>query len=199
MSAIEGKADIDQTLLTNLGPTLPKANVMQITWRMDNSGVRECGRSSAWLRLPHPSFAGQACSASSAPEWEDRHEVVAAISPGFRCRHLGPHSMGPPSYEYLAEANPVLHANRETHPETHRGLLRPIFRVCPCFPTRCASFFCTDQADRRRTRTFRNMAGAPRSSCSGASTGRSSSMPARSAQGLGRFLRSSGALGLSRG
>src|SRR6476469_5222512 len=92
MSAIEGKADIDQPLLTNLGPTLPKANVMQITWRMDNSGVRECGRSSVWLRLPHLSFAGQACSASSAPEWEDRHEsgrcrhTIATIAAWAQCR-----------------------------------------------------------------------------------------------------------------
>ena len=35
-----------------------------------------------------------------------RHDVVAAILPGFRCRHLGPPCNGPPSCEYLAEAYP---------------------------------------------------------------------------------------------
>ena len=54
---------------------ITKADVMQVTWRMDNSGVRECGRSSVWLRLPHLPFVRRGCSASSASEWEDRHLV----------------------------------------------------------------------------------------------------------------------------
>ena len=33
-----------------------------------------------------------------------RHDVVAAISPGFRCRHLGPHAMAPRRVS-IAEAN----------------------------------------------------------------------------------------------
>src|SRR6476659_8378670 len=117
---------------------------MQITWRMDNSGVRECGRSSAWLRLPHLPFLRRGYSASSESEWEDRHEsgrcrrTIATIAASARCRSrdivgfpLSPSGAsiqwGPPSYEYLAEANPVLHANSEINPWTHRGLLRPLF------------------------------------------------------------------------
>jgi hypothetical protein len=65
---------------------------MQITWRMDNSGVRECGRSSVWLRLPHLPFLRRGCSAGSAPEWEDPHEsgrcrrTIATIAASARGR-----------------------------------------------------------------------------------------------------------------
>jgi hypothetical protein len=53
---------------------------MQIIWRMDNSGVRERGRSSVWLRLPHLPFLRRGCSASSASEWEDRHRAALTLS-----------------------------------------------------------------------------------------------------------------------
>ena len=73
-----------------ISPRLPR--FMQITWPMDNSGVRECGRSSVWLRLPHLSFLRRECAASSAPEWEDRREsgrcrrTIATIAASARCR-----------------------------------------------------------------------------------------------------------------
>ena len=60
-----------------------KADVMQITWRMDNSGVRECGRSSVWLRLPHLPFLRRGCSASSASEWEDRQKIGTWATAGW--------------------------------------------------------------------------------------------------------------------
>ena len=98
---------------------LTKADVTQITCRMDNSGVRECGRSSVWLRLPHLPFLRRGCSASSVPESEDRRgsgrcrRTIATIAASARCRSrdiagLSPSGAscgGPPSCDCLAETH----------------------------------------------------------------------------------------------
>ena len=83
---VGAKRNIDQPLLTNLDlrvhglaepqPSVGDANLR----RMDNSGVRECGRSSVWLRLPHLPFLRRGCSASSASEWGDRHRAALTLS-----------------------------------------------------------------------------------------------------------------------
>ena len=98
---------------------LTQADVTQINCRTDNSGVRECGRSSVWLRLPHLPFLRRGCSASSAPESEDRRgsgrcrRTIATIAASARCRSrdiagLSPSGAscgGPPSCDCLTETH----------------------------------------------------------------------------------------------
>ena len=95
--------------------TSAKRGLIQITCRMDNSGVRECGRffrfgvgctassfcvarlvSVERVRMGRSARVGVDADAPLRP-LPHRHDVEAAvISSGFRCRHLGPQFNGAP-------------------------------------------------------------------------------------------------------
>ena len=63
---------------------------MQITWPMDNSGVRECGRSSVWLRLPHLRIWHPKIRCGVARSGDPHHDVVLHLDQKALAQHAFP-------------------------------------------------------------------------------------------------------------